>query len=153
MHSATFESPVGELTITTEGDRLVGVDWGGAAERYVAHGAATTENVERQLAEYFGGRRKEFDLPIELNGVSEFACRVLEVMATVPYGETITYGELAAEAGSPGAARAVGRVCGANPIAIVIPCHRVVGASGLGGFGPGPAIKKRLLALEGITVG
>ena len=101
-----------------------------------------------QLAEYFEGRRREFTVPLNPSG-TEFQLRVWGELRRIPYGQTISYGELARRIGQPTAARAVGLANGANPIAILIPCHRVIGASGaLTGFGGGIDVKRKLLALE-----
>lgn len=102
----------------------------------------------RQLDAYFAGDLTEFDLPLRLEG-TPFRRRVWEALCTIPYGETLTYGQLAARLGQPGASRAVGLANGRNPIGIVVPCHRVVGASGaLTGYGGGIDRKRQLLALE-----
>jgi methylated-DNA-[protein]-cysteine S-methyltransferase len=106
--------------------------------------------VRHELDEYFEGRRREFDLTLDLRGTNAFAARVLDELARVPYGRTATYGELAARAGRPSAARAVGTVMNRNPIPIVLPCHRIVGANGsLVGYGGGLDRKEQLLRLEG----
>ncbi len=107
----------------------------------------------RQLEEYFAGRRREFDLPIELHGTA-FQQRVWEALLAIPYGETRTYAEIATSMGIPGGARAVGGANHANPIAIVVPCHRVVNADGgLGGYGGGLALKRMLLEMERLGSG
>ncbi|WP_068255503.1 methylated-DNA--[protein]-cysteine S-methyltransferase [Janibacter corallicola] len=104
------------------------------------------EALADQLGEYLRGRRRDFDLPVELRG-GEHHRRVWERLARIPYGQTLTYGGLAAELG--GAAQAIGRAVGANPVSIVVPCHRVVGADGsLTGYAGGLERKRRLLALE-----
>ncbi|MFF6773306.1 methylated-DNA--[protein]-cysteine S-methyltransferase [Streptomyces sp. NPDC012637] len=106
-----------------------------------------TEAV-RQLDAYFAGRLTEFDLPLHLVG-TEFQLRVWEQLRSIPYGETRTYGELAEALGNPGASRAVGLANGKNPVSIVVPCHRVIGAGGgLTGYGGGLDRKQRLLAFE-----
>ena len=113
----------------------------------ISHG----ENREavRQLTEYLAGDRRQFDLPIDLRGTA-FQLAVWTELALVPYGMTISYGELAARIGRPRAARAVGAAVGANPIPIIIPCHRVIGKTGaLIGFGGGLDLKQRFLTLEG----
>ena len=110
------------------------------------------DEAQRQLTEYFSGRRREFDLPLAPAG-TEFQRAVWTALRAIPYGETISYGELARRLGRPRAARAVGTANGRNPIPIVIPCHRVVGADGsLVGYGGGLDIKRRLLELEGVRV-
>jgi methylated-DNA-[protein]-cysteine S-methyltransferase len=102
----------------------------------------------RQLEAYFGGKLKQFELPLVLEG-TEFQLLVWRNLQKIPYGETVSYGQLAKRIGSPDAARAVGLANGSNPIPIIIPCHRVIGTNGdLTGFGGGLPIKKKLLALE-----
>ncbi|MCH5164424.1 MAG: methylated-DNA--[protein]-cysteine S-methyltransferase [Clostridiales bacterium] len=103
--------------------------------------------VKRQLSAYFDGKLKVFDLPIKLNGQG-FCLKVWESMRTIPYGKTVTYGDLASMAGSPKAYRSAGSCAGKNPIPIIVPCHRVVASIGLGGFGLGLDVKRYLLALE-----
>jgi methylated-DNA-[protein]-cysteine S-methyltransferase len=114
---------------------------------------ALTGVATRQLTEYLAGDRQVFDLPLDWRLSAGSGLRVLQALyATVPYGETVTYGELAARSGlgtSYTAARGVGSIMGANPIAVVVPCHRVLAADGLGGFGGGRPAKEQLLALEG----
>jgi methylated-DNA-[protein]-cysteine S-methyltransferase len=147
------DSPVGPLTLVARDSVLAGCYMQdqrhlpdpapfGAADP-AAFGAAT-----EQLEEYFEGRRTAFDLPLDLVG-TEFQRRVWAELAKIPYGETISYGELARRLGQPGAARAVGLANGRNPIGIIVPCHRVVGASGaLTGYGGGLPRKRQLLDLE-----
>ena len=111
---------------------------------------AALDGVRRELDEYFEGRRHAFDLALDLRAAPEFHQRVLAELARVEYGHTTTYGALAALVGAPKAARAVGTVMNRNPIPIVLPCHRVVGASGsLTGYGGGLDRKEWLLRLEG----
>ena len=110
------------------------------------------DDVRRELDEYFEGRRHDFDLPLDLR-VAPFHADVLRELARVPYGHTTTYGTLAAQLGHPKAARAVGTVMNRNPIPIVLPCHRVVGATGaLVGYAGGLERKIQLLRLEGLDV-
>jgi methylated-DNA-[protein]-cysteine S-methyltransferase len=110
------------------------------------------DDVRRELDEYFAGRRHDFDLPLDLR-VAPFHSDVLRELARVPYGQTTTYGALAAQSGHPKAARAVGTVMNRNPIPIVLPCHRVVGATGaLVGYAGGLERKVQLLRLEGLDV-
>src|SRR5262245_27867582 len=109
--------------------------------------------VRRELDEYFGGERSDFDLPTDLSPLPSFERLVLGELARVPYGEVTTYGALAIRIGRPRAARAVGGALNRNPIPIVLPCHRVVGATGkLVGYGGGLARKEALLELEGVTL-
>ena len=108
--------------------------------------------VRRELDEYFEGRRRDFDLPLDLRGREGFSRDILERLAKVPYGEVTTYKSLAVEAGNPRAARAVGTIMNRNPIPIVLPCHRVVGSNGsLVGYGGGLERKRLLLDLEAGT--
>jgi methylated-DNA-[protein]-cysteine S-methyltransferase len=107
--------------------------------------------ARQQLDDFFSGRRRQFDLPLDLAQLSPFTAKVLRILAQVPYGTTLTYGELATLAGSPQAARAVGRAMAVNPFPIIIPCHRVIGAGGkMTGYsgGEGIATKKWLLHFE-----
>ncbi len=154
----TIESPVGRLSITAAGGAVVRIAWSDheAGEADGDPGGQPGETpllarAARQLGEYFAGERRDFDLPLAPNGTA-FQRRVWTEMARIPFGATESYGALARKTGS--VARAVGGACGANPIPIVIPCHRVLGADGaLGGFsgGRGPTTKRALLELEGVT--
>lgn len=106
--------------------------------------------VRRQLEEYFAGHRRHFDVELDLRLAAPFGREVLEACARVPFGETSTYGRVAAAAGRPTASRATGNALGANPVPIVVPCHRVLRTGGgIGGYTGGLAIKEHLLALEG----
>jgi methylated-DNA-[protein]-cysteine S-methyltransferase len=116
----------------------------------VLRSAKPVDPARRELDEYFDGRRRAFDLPIDVGLTADFNRRVLHELARVPYGEVVTYGQLAARAERPRAARAVGTVMNRNPIPIVLPCHRVIGANGsLTGYGGGLERKEMLLRLEG----
>lgn len=109
------------------------------------------EEAVRQLREYFAGLRRAFDLPLDLQGTL-FQKRVWRYLETIPYGQTRSYSQVAEAIGAPSAVRAVGAANGANPIPIVVPCHRVIGAGGkLTGYGGGLPLKQRLLELEGCT--
>lgn len=105
------------------------------------------KKAKEELWEYFKGQRRTFDIPIKLKG-TEFQKKVWNVMKNIPYGNTVSYGDLAKLSGSPRAARAIGNVCHNNQILIIIPCHRVVASKGLGGFGLNIEMKIRLLELE-----
>lgn len=152
----TIPSPVGPLTLVASNKGLAGVLWENDPCARVPHlQGATPDNAhpvllgaERQLAEYFTGKRKAFDLPLDFVG-NAFNQKVWAALLTIPYGETRTYGQIARQIGLPNAARAVGMANGKNPISIVAPCHRVIGASGkLTGFAGGLSAKAHLLRLE-----
>jgi methylated-DNA-[protein]-cysteine S-methyltransferase len=118
-------------------------------ERSNPAGGGALEEAARQLGDYFERRRRHFDLPLDSGG-TPFQRRVWEALRKIPYGEKRSYGEIAREVGRPDATRAVGAANGANPLPIVVPCHRVVGADGsLTGFGGGLEVKRFLLDLEG----
>jgi methylated-DNA-[protein]-cysteine S-methyltransferase len=149
-----IDSPVGRLSITEAGSAVVRIAWSDheAGEPQAQPGETPLlARAAQQLSEYFAGTRRDFDLPLDPAG-TPFQRRVWTEMARIPFGATESYGALARKTGS--VARAVGGACGANPIPIVIPCHRVVAEGGaLGGFsgGTGPATKRALLELEGVA--
>jgi methylated-DNA-[protein]-cysteine S-methyltransferase len=148
-----IDSPIGRLLLAAEGAALVQVHFQAGPHRLQPaptwrHEAAPLSVATRQLMEYFAGSRHCFELPLAPRG-TPFQLAVWRALQGIPYGETISYGELAARLGAPGAARAVGLANGANPLPIIVPCHRVIGADGsLTGFGGGLPIKRALLALE-----
>jgi methylated-DNA-[protein]-cysteine S-methyltransferase len=115
---------------------------------------AEEHELADRLRSFLAGARETFaDVELDLDWCTPFQRTVLDTMRSIPYGETATYGEVAALAGHPNAQRAVGSVCAANRFALVVPCHRVVAADGLGSYGPlGPGYKRRLLALEGVLL-
>jgi methylated-DNA-[protein]-cysteine S-methyltransferase len=145
---------VGRLVLESAGDALVGV-WLPVGRPQPSHdGRGSTpvlDETAAQLDEYFGGTRTEFDLPLEPAGTG-FQLAVWAELRRIGYGTTVTYGELARRVGRPGAARAVGQANGRNPLAIVVPCHRVVAGDGIGGYGGGIDTKRALLAREGVPV-
>jgi methylated-DNA-[protein]-cysteine S-methyltransferase len=155
------DSPVGPLLLAVSERGLCRISYDPEPERELeslARGfgarvlrvAKPLDPVRRELDEYFEGRRHEFDLPLDVAGVQGFNRDVLQALARVPYGEVTTYGTLAAQVGRPRAARAVGGFMNRNPLPIVLPCHRVVGADGkLVGYGGGLERKEQLLRLEG----
>ena len=180
-HYGKIESPVGPLFVAVSEAGLCEIDFAGDAgevaeaafrSRLTARGfrpegvgvgptdsvaACDRESiagVARQLAEYFGGRRDRFDLPLDLSGVTPFTRKVLAATSEVPFGRLETYQGIARRVGKPGASRAVGNALGRNPIPVVVPCHRVVrSGGGLGGYTGGLQIKQHLLGLEGVTLG
>ena len=141
------------------GDVLVAVEMGprkdrleAAARRKFAGVALARNAAGRQLREYFAGKRRKFDVAVDISAMPPFSRRALEACAKIPFGKTMSYGELARAAGSPKAARAAGAALAANPMPIVIPCHRVIAASGkLTGYSApgGLAVKRALLRHEG----
>jgi methylated-DNA-[protein]-cysteine S-methyltransferase len=162
FYTSTFDSPCGPLLcVVDEAGAVVRIEFldGGDSRRItermraagadVVEDAGRTAAVRRQLAEYFAGERREFELALAAQG-TPFERAVWDELRKIPFGETRSYGEIARALGRPAAARAVGRANGANPIPIVVPCHRVIGADGsLTGFGGGLEAKSRLLELEG----
>jgi methylated-DNA-[protein]-cysteine S-methyltransferase len=143
-------SPVGELTLVGSARGLRRILWAGQApaERCAAGSCAVLDEAARQLGAYFAGDLRRFELPLDLAG-TEFQLAAWRALADIPYGTTLTYGEQARRLGCPRAPRAVGAANGRNPLPIVLPCHRLVGADGsLVGFGGGLARKRRLLAHE-----
>lgn len=141
-------SPVGPLTLTQEDQALTGLHFGEHPQQGAEGPTPLLEEAARQLEEYFAGQRKEFSLPLAPKG-TEFQLRVWQALLQIPYGETRSYGELAAMVGNPKACRAVGGANHRNPLSILIPCHRVVGTKGsLTGYAGGLAIKEFLLKLE-----
>ena len=146
-------SAFGRIALTGSDRAVQSVRWVGCEEQ-VSDTAPRPGSVlswaVRELEEYAAGSRRQFEVPIELNGVNgAFHRLVLEtLLQTVGYSDTVTYGELARRCGRPAAVRAVGTAMNKNPVPILIPCHRVLAKSGLGGFGPGVQIKRSLLAHE-----
>ena len=149
-----IDSPVGKLLLAADpqGLRLVSFESSKRAAPVQSpwkEDNAPFAEVIRQLQAYFSGELKHFDLPLAPEG-TEFQLRVWNSLRTIPYGETISYAQLAQKIGNPQAVRAVGLANGSNPIPIIVPCHRVIGSDGsLTGFGGGLANKQKLLALEG----
>ena len=150
----TFESPHGQMLLVATEDGLSGVYFGGQKyfpdskqwQRDARH--APLRQAKLELKEYFAGRRRRFDVALAPEGTS-FQRSVWKAISTVAFGETISYGELARRAGHPGSARAAGAATGRNPIGIIVPCHRIIGANGsLTGYAGGLARKRALLQLE-----
>jgi methylated-DNA-[protein]-cysteine S-methyltransferase len=150
-----IESPVGKLKLVASEKGLVGVLWENDNPRRVPLGELMEDqahpvlrDTERQLNEYFAGKRKKFSINLDLRGTG-FQTKVWDALLGIPFGETRTYGRLAKQLGNPKASRAVGAANGRNPISIIVPCHRVIGSSGkLTGFAGGLTSKSYLLDLE-----
>ena len=151
----TIWSPVGELTLVADDRGLAAILWQDDRPGRVRLGALIEKvdhpvllETERQLGEYFAGKRRTFDVPLSFSG-SDFQKSVWSALLAIPFGETRSYGEIAQQLGAPGASRAVGAANGRNPISIIAPCHRVVGSNGkLTGFAGGLEAKAFLLELE-----
>jgi methylated-DNA-[protein]-cysteine S-methyltransferase len=148
-------SPVGQLTLVARDGKLTAILWEKERPNRVrlgvlqeANNSPVLEETERQLKEYFAGTRNRFELELDFAG-TDFQKKVWQALLTIPFGETRSYSQIAAQIGSPKAVRAVGAANGRNPISIVAPCHRVIGASGgLTGFAGGLEAKQYLLQLE-----
>jgi methylated-DNA-[protein]-cysteine S-methyltransferase len=154
---AVVDSPVGPITLAASEGALTGlymdVTRHPPAPRQLGEpadpGTEPLDEVARQLAAYFAGELTKFELPLSMDDGTEFQQRVWAALQDIPYGETVSYGELADDIGAPGASRAVGLANGRNPIGIIVPCHRVIGADGgLTGYGGGIERKRFLLDLE-----
>jgi len=148
-----LDTPIGELLLAGDADGLAMIGFPRGSMRrepepdWIFNEKPLAE-ARRQLGEYFGGKRREFDLPLRLSGTA-FQVSVLQALQDIPYGETVSYGEIARRIGRPKAVRAVGAANGRNPLPIVVPCHRVIGSTGdLTGFGGGLDTKEALLRLE-----
>ena len=160
-----FETPFGIMYLAGSHAGLVRISWQQESDegfiehvsgllpgRPVVHDPESLAEAEVELREYFAGDRSEFDVPIDLSSMTEFQRSVLEATRAIGYGQVIPYSELARRIGKPKAARAVGNALGSNPVAIVVPCHRVVRNDGsLGGYGGGLHYKEHLLTIEGRT--
>ncbi|UZE15220.1 methylated-DNA--[protein]-cysteine S-methyltransferase [Pseudomonas sp. B21-053] len=152
----TMTSPVGELKLVANGSRLAAILWENDKPNRVRLGPMDEApdnpillRTVQQLQEYFAGTRNRFDLELDFAG-TDFQKKVWQALLTIPFGETRSYSQIAEQIGNPSAVRAVGAANGKNPISIVAPCHRVIGASGkLTGFAGGLEAKERLLTLEG----
>lgn len=150
------------VSVLTENDMVIKIAFGEdaglaawCAKRFRALPERTSADreTERQLSAYFNGELRQFDLPYRLI-VGDFTGRVLQLLKRIPYGKVATYGEIAAGMGNPQAARAVGAACHSNPLPLLFPCHRVVGKNGkLTGFASGIELKRKLLELEGYSIG
>lgn len=159
LHAATFSTSCGPFSVAvTEAGAIVATAFGNLTRlleklpiacHLIGDKLSLTAPVEKQVIAYFAGKRRTFDLPLAGSGTA-FQQSVWTALLTIPFGETRSYGQVAASIGKPGAARAIGRANAANPICLLVPCHRVIGADGsLTGFAFGEKIKRQLLAHEG----
>jgi methylated-DNA-[protein]-cysteine S-methyltransferase len=150
-HSLT-KTPLGDAVLTGDEHHLTGLSFATDAPLPGERDDARFTDATHQLREYFAGERTAFDVPLRLEG-SDFEQAVWAALTRIPYGQTITYGDLADSLGRPTAARAVGAANGRNPIALIVPCHRVIGAGGaLTGYAYGVDRKRTLLELEGVLL-
>ncbi len=156
VYYAVCESPIGLLTLHSDGKSLTGLYMKNEAVHSMKGGHAVLDAkagplplVISQLREYFAGKRRDFDVPLDSEG-TPFQKTVWRSLLKIPFGETLSYGGLAKRIGNPGASRAVGLANGSNPISVIVPCHRVIGANGtLTGYGGGIEVKRWLLTHEG----
>lgn len=157
LYRSAYASPVGELTLTSDGEHLTGLNLPSPTGKSLAVDRAQSDQgpfreVIEQLNGYFARTRTTFDIPLAPHG-TPFQMRVWQALLEIPYGQTASYGQLAERIGNPRAVRAVGLANGRNPIPILIPCHRVIGANGsLTGYGGGLETKRLLLDLEAQTL-
>jgi methylated-DNA-[protein]-cysteine S-methyltransferase len=157
---AKFVTPLGTMIATATGGALTGLYFEGGChvpaisrEWKEDPAAPPIAECKRQVKQYLEGKRQSFDLPLAPQG-TQFQCRVWIEIARIPYGETLTYAQLAARAGAPGSARAAGAATGRNPISIIVPCHRVIGSNGsLTGYAGGLERKTKLLEIEDALAG
>ena len=149
-----YDSPVGRLALMGEGDELIALSLPNQPVPLIMERETPVlRETKKQLQAYFSGDLREFDVPIRLEG-TPFRLKVWQALQQIPYGQVISYGELARRIGQPAACRAVGGANHHNPISIIVPCHRVIAADGtIGGYGGGIELKRKLLKLEGITGG
>ena len=149
IYHAIYKSPVGDLQILCTEEALLSLGVQGEQESSeIFEENALIRQIKREMDQYFAGKRKEFTIPLDMRG-TEFQKKVWQALREIPYGETCTYKEIAEKIGNPKACRAVGMANHCNPIGIVVPCHRVIGADGrLTGYAGGLAMKEPLLQLE-----
>jgi methylated-DNA-[protein]-cysteine S-methyltransferase len=150
LYSGYFDSPIGPLTVSATDKGVCDISFCKSQKKIQSLKHPHLEKAYQQLNEYFAGKRKNFQLPLDIAG-SPFQSKVWGVIANVPYGKSLTYSELASAIKKPKAFRAAANACGKNHIPIIIPCHRIFGKNNLGGFSGGLNIKKKLLALEGVN--
>ncbi|MEZ5778944.1 MAG: methylated-DNA--[protein]-cysteine S-methyltransferase [Paracoccaceae bacterium] len=139
---AAFDGPLGRLIVTEEGGRIARLEWSGA--EVCENGSDLLAAACRQLGEYFAGARRAFDLPIAFR--PGLQGDVMRAMCAIPFGETRTYGDLARDLGAP--AQAIGQACGGNPVPVIVPCHRILGAAGLGGFSAPGGVETKVALLK-----
>lgn len=141
MRRLTVQTPTGDVTLTEEGGAIIQVNWGGNGHDHTA----LLDRAAQQLVAYFEDPTNTFDVPLKVEG-SAFQQAVCDAMRAIPVGHTRTYGDIARDLSVP--PQAVGQACGGNPIPIIIPCHRVLGASGLGGFSGAGGVETKVALLR-----
>lgn len=164
VYCTSINSPVGRLCLGMTAKGMVALRFPGESHQdmlatlpfrdpCVIHGGGSFADIKRQLERYFAGRPVKFTFAMDIGWATPFQRSVWRALAKLPPGQLITYGQLAREIGKPRATRAVGQAVGANPLPILVPCHRVIAGDGsLGGFTGGVALKRKLLKIEGITL-
>ena len=152
MNVGYLNTPMGAFEIASDGEKLKYIKLLNNQEKTAENADFLVEKAKLQLAEYLSGKRKDFDLPLDFAQGTKFQQKVWTALQNIPYGQTKSYGQVAAEVGSPGGARAVGNAVHENPFLIIVPCHRVITGDGtIGGFGSGLSVKRNLFAVEDIT--
>ncbi|MFG1915148.1 methylated-DNA--[protein]-cysteine S-methyltransferase [Micromonospora sp. NPDC048898] len=152
MRWTVLDSPIGEFSVATDGTAVRGTHFGRVEAATEEPGDALSRQAVAELRAYFAGELTAFTVPVSMPRGSDFERAVWREMTRIPYGETLTYGEVARQVGDAGAARAVGVACNRNPVPVIVPCHRIVGAGGkLVGFGGGLPRKVKLLELEAVV--
>jgi methylated-DNA-[protein]-cysteine S-methyltransferase len=151
-YGGVCETVMGKFGIRASDDAVTGIFFGGLPGQAQTGENALCREAARQIGEYLAGKRKVFELPLRLSG-TDFQNAVWDALMAVPWGETRTYGQIAAMLGRKNAARAVGGACRINPIPLIVPCHRIVGSNGsLTGFAGGLDMKRALLRLESVEL-
>ena len=153
IKQTAYESPIGQLLLAQDNRGICRIGWMNPEDEMPeAQPSSLLERAACELEEYFAGKKETFSFPLSMHGTA-FEKRVWQALLDIPYGETRTYGQLAAQLGMPKGARAVGGACARNPLLIAVPCHRVIASSGaLTGFAAGMQAKRSLLALEGHAI-
>lgn len=141
----SFASPLGHISVTEDDGAITTLRWASSADTTTIAGSKLLQEAEAQLTGYFAGVRTRFDLPLRVAG-SAFQRAICDAITAIPFGETRTYGEIARDLGVP--AQAVGQGCGGNPIPLLIPCHRVLGRNGLGGFSGSGGVEAKVWLLR-----
>lgn len=147
----SIDTVLGMIYVISDGDLITGIRISGEAPEGIKRETDLISETKSQISEYLDGRRKVFNLPYEQKGTA-FQESVWDALSGIGYGKTQTYGELAEAIGHPNACRAVGTACGRNNLPIIVPCHRAVSSSGIGGFSCGLDVKRKLMGIEGIGI-